>query len=162
MFRQFAVLIYAVKNIICDSPLSARDSKLFRKWNWGSMTNETELNKLNQYTVVNSYEGETKPAYRMEQGKKWRQYLAAVVCKWMWLWLSKLWIRELSNWIKFCYQTERRKFCYWDEIERTINIKYGTKQTGTEDDAKFQLRVLILNRDYCIFVFLASKKKLDR
>lgn len=46
------------------------------------MTNETELNQLNQYQVVSSYEGERKPGgYRMEQGKKWRQYLAAVLCK---------------------------------------------------------------------------------
>lgn len=46
------------------------------------MNNETELNQLNQYQVVSSYEGERKPAYRMEEGKKWRQYLAAVLCKW--------------------------------------------------------------------------------
>lgn len=42
------------------------------------MTNETELN---QYQVVSSYEGERNPGgYRMEEGKKWRQYLAAVLC----------------------------------------------------------------------------------
>lgn len=45
------------------------------------MTNETELNQLEQYQVVGSCEGERKPDYRMEQGKKWRQYLAAVLCK---------------------------------------------------------------------------------
>lgn len=45
------------------------------------MTNDTELNQLSQYQIVSSGEGERKPAYRMEQGKKWRQYLAAVLCK---------------------------------------------------------------------------------
>lgn len=45
------------------------------------MTNETELNQLNQYQAVSSFEGERKGGYRMEQGKKWRQYLAAVLCK---------------------------------------------------------------------------------
>jgi len=45
------------------------------------MTNDTELNQLNQYQTVSSSEGEKGPAYRMEQGKKWRQYLAAVLCK---------------------------------------------------------------------------------
>lgn len=46
------------------------------------MTNETELNQLNQYQVVSSFEGERKSGYRMEEGKKWRQFLAAVLCKW--------------------------------------------------------------------------------
>lgn len=45
------------------------------------MTNETELNQLNQYQIVGSYEGERKTGYRMEEGKKWRQFLAAVLCK---------------------------------------------------------------------------------
>lgn len=45
------------------------------------MTNETELNGLNQFQVVSSFEGERKGGYRMEQGKKWRQYLAAVLCE---------------------------------------------------------------------------------
>jgi hypothetical protein len=45
------------------------------------MTNETELNQLNQYQAVSSFEGERKGGYRMEPGKKWRQYLVAVLCK---------------------------------------------------------------------------------
>jgi hypothetical protein len=47
------------------------------------MTNETELNQLNnQYQAVDSYEEERKVAYKMEAGLKWRQFLAAVLCKW--------------------------------------------------------------------------------
>lgn len=49
------------------------------------MTDENELNQLshsNQYQVVSSGEGERRSVYRMEDGKKWRQYLAAVLCKW--------------------------------------------------------------------------------
>lgn len=45
------------------------------------MTNGTELTQLNQYQAASSCEGENKPVYRMEQGKKWRQYLAAVLCE---------------------------------------------------------------------------------
>lgn len=45
------------------------------------MTDETELNQLNQYQVVDSFEGEKKPTYRMEEGKKWRQFLAAILCR---------------------------------------------------------------------------------
>lgn len=45
------------------------------------MTNETELEHINQYQIVSSSEGGFKPSYRMEEGKKWRQYLAAVLCK---------------------------------------------------------------------------------
>jgi hypothetical protein len=43
------------------------------------MTNETELDQLNQYQKV--CDCEKKAGYRMEQGKKWRQFLAAVLCK---------------------------------------------------------------------------------
>lgn len=49
------------------------------------MPDENELNELNhsnQYQVVSSFEGERQKSYRMEDGKKWRQYLAAVLCKW--------------------------------------------------------------------------------
>lgn len=36
---------------------------------------------MNQYQVVSSFEGALNKSYRMEDGKKWRQYLAAVLCK---------------------------------------------------------------------------------
>lgn len=39
------------------------------------MTNDTELNQLNQYQIVSSCDCEKKTGHRMEEGKKWRQYL---------------------------------------------------------------------------------------
>lgn len=42
----------------------------------------SEGSELNQYQVVSSFEGGLNKSYRMEDGKKWRQFLAAVLCKW--------------------------------------------------------------------------------
>lgn len=38
--------------------------------------------ELEQYQIVNTNDsGTNKKEYKMEQGKKWRQFLAAVLCK---------------------------------------------------------------------------------
>lgn len=42
------------------------------------MSNAVELN---QYQIVGSFEGDRKVNPVMETGKKYRQYLAAVLCK---------------------------------------------------------------------------------
>lgn len=42
------------------------------------MSNAVELN---QYQIVSSFEGERKVNPVMEKGKKYRQFLAAVLCK---------------------------------------------------------------------------------
>lgn len=43
------------------------------------MSNAVELN---QYQIVSSFEGERKMNPVVEEGKKYRQFLAAVLCKW--------------------------------------------------------------------------------
>jgi hypothetical protein len=37
--------------------------------------------ELEEYRIVNTNDSENKKQYKMEQGKKWRQFLAAVLCK---------------------------------------------------------------------------------
>lgn len=37
--------------------------------------------ELEQYQIVNSNDSEGIKRYKMEEGKKWRQFLAAVLCK---------------------------------------------------------------------------------
>jgi Holliday junction resolvase RusA-like endonuclease len=44
---------------------------------------DTGLNNLNQYRKVDSENGRcfVKESYKKEEGKKWRQFLAAVICE---------------------------------------------------------------------------------
>lgn len=37
--------------------------------------------ELTQYQTVSTSESSNFKKYKMEQGKKWRQFLAAIVCK---------------------------------------------------------------------------------
>lgn len=84
------------------------------------MPTETELN---QYQIVSSCEGGPKPSYRMEEGKKWRQYLAAVLCKWEDDKNSDCeWSLALSL-LSLTKETEivRRVFFEWDENENILH-----------------------------------------